>query len=78
MDTLNLHSASEYLNNLLLARGLLRNGKRIDFANPGSAPDGVDDTMTQIINLVHDLVTRRDVSASFYLSLSATKPRQLH
>ncbi|KAM5453084.1 hypothetical protein MaudCBS49596_002860 [Microsporum audouinii] len=72
MDTLNLHSASEYLNNLLLARGLLRNGKRIDFANPGSAPDGVDDTMTQIINLVHDLVIRRDREAEQRENLATT------
>ncbi|KAG5204508.1 NIMA interactive protein [Trichophyton interdigitale] len=64
MDTLNLQSASEYLNNLLLARGLLRNGKRIDFADPGNAADGAEDTMAQIINLIHDLVTRRDVSAT--------------
>lgn len=66
MDTLNLQSASEYLNNLLLARGLLRNGKRIDFADPGNAADGVEDTMAQIINLIHDLVTRRDVSATIF------------
>ncbi|EFE37029.1 uncharacterized protein ARB_04556 [Trichophyton benhamiae CBS 112371] len=66
MDTLNLQSASEYLNNLLLARGLLRNGKRIDFADPGNAADGAEDTMAQIINLIHDLVTRRDVSATIF------------
>ncbi|KAK2836839.1 hypothetical protein FQN49_006669, partial [Arthroderma sp. PD_2] len=72
MDSLNLHNASEYLNNLLLARGLLRNGKRIDFAEPGEGSDGVDDTMAQIINLVHDLVTRRDRDAEQRENLATT------
>lgn len=68
METQNLQAASDYINNLLLARGLLRNGKPIDFAD--SAPDGDGDTdgdgatMGRIINLVHDLVTRRDVGSS--------------
>ncbi|KAK2775727.1 hypothetical protein FQN53_003079 [Emmonsiellopsis sp. PD_33] len=62
METQNLHTASEYINNLLLARGLLRNGKPIDFARPEDAPGGTDATMARVINLVHDLVLRRDVS----------------
>lgn len=61
MEAHNLYTASDYINNLLLARGLLRNGKQIDFAEPSAAADGVEDTMTRIINLVHDLVMRRDV-----------------
>ncbi|OJD24581.1 hypothetical protein ACJ73_04057 [Blastomyces percursus] len=60
METQNLSTASDYINNLLLARGLLRNGKPIYFARPESAPGGADDTMSRIINLVHDLVLRRD------------------
>ncbi|KAK2796842.1 hypothetical protein FQN50_009403 [Emmonsiellopsis sp. PD_5] len=60
METQNLHTASEYINNLLLARGLLRNGKPIDFAHPENAPGGTDATMARVINLVHDLVLRRD------------------
>ncbi|OJD17635.1 hypothetical protein AJ78_02285 [Emergomyces pasteurianus Ep9510] len=60
METQNLHTASDYINNLLLARGLLRNGKPINFARPESAPGGTDDTMSKVINLVHDLVLRRD------------------
>lgn len=54
MDSDTLHTASTYLNNLLLARGLLRNGKALDFAKP------TRDTRAQIINLVHDLLLRRD------------------
>ncbi|KAF3484168.1 NIMA interactive protein [Arthroderma uncinatum] len=72
MDALNLHTASDYINNLLLARGLLRNGKRIDFAEPEEGSDGSDDTMTQIINLVHDLVTRRDREAEQRENLATT------
>lgn len=62
METQNLQSASDYINNLLLARGLLRNGKSIDFATPEADEGGPDATMARIINLVHDLVMRRDVS----------------
>lgn len=61
MDSANLKAASSYLNNLLLARGLLRNGKPIEFARPSKGEGGTDATMAQIINLVHDLVLRRDV-----------------
>jgi hypothetical protein len=61
METQNLETASNYINNLLLARGLLKNGKPIDFAQPDN-DGGSDATMAQIINLVNDLVVRRDVS----------------
>ncbi|GAB7356064.1 hypothetical protein MBLNU459_g6681t1 [Dothideomycetes sp. NU459] len=54
MDSDTLQTASTYLNNLLLARGLLRNGSPLDFAKP------TRDTRAQIINLVHDLLLRRD------------------
>ena len=33
-DLANLHTASLYINNQLLSRGLLRDGRPIDFANP--------------------------------------------
>lgn len=62
MDSVNLKTASAYLNNLLLARGLLRNGKAIQFARPHKGEGGTEATMAQIINLVHDMVLRRDVS----------------
>jgi hypothetical protein len=61
MDTVNLKTASAYLNNLLLARGLLRNGKPIQFARPHKAEGGMEQTMAQVINIVHDMVLRRDV-----------------
>lgn len=54
MDSTSLRTASKYLNNLLLARGLLRNGAAIDFVRPSK------DSRAQIINLVHDLVLRSD------------------
>jgi hypothetical protein len=61
MDAFNLKTASVYLNNLLLARGLLRNGKSIEFARPKNGEGGSEATMAQIINLVHDMILRRDV-----------------
>lgn len=54
MDSESLRTASTYLNNLLLARGLLRNGADIDFVRPSR------ESRAQIINLVHDLVLRSD------------------
>ena len=58
-----LRTASSYINNLLLSRGLLRNGQPIDFASPAEAEDGLDATMAKVMNLVHDLILRRDVSS---------------
>ncbi|EWC45796.1 hypothetical protein DRE_05133 [Drechslerella stenobrocha 248] len=52
-------SASKYLNNLLAARGLLKGGHKIAFDSP--AED--ETTPSRIINLVHDLVRRRDKDA---------------
>ncbi|KAF3201526.1 hypothetical protein TWF106_002809 [Orbilia oligospora] len=49
-------TASAYLNNLLAARGLLKGGHKIPFDN--LAED--ETTPTRVINLVHDLVRRRD------------------
>ncbi|KAF4548677.1 Hypothetical protein D9617_26g078900 [Elsinoe fawcettii] len=54
MESETLVTASTYVNNLLLARGLLRNGKNVDFAKP------TRETRAQIINLVHDLLLKRD------------------
>ena len=54
-------TASTYINNLLLARGLLRNGATIDFACPEKADGGVEATMSQVMSLVHDFILRRDV-----------------
>ena len=60
MDAQNRRTASVYINNLLLSRGLLRNGTPIEFAAPGNTDGGLDATMGQVMNLVHDLVLRRD------------------
>ncbi|OCK86526.1 uncharacterized protein K441DRAFT_701859 [Cenococcum geophilum 1.58] len=60
MDSFNTKTASVYINNLLLARGLLRDGKPIEFARPSKADGGKEATMAQIINLVHDLILKRD------------------
>jgi hypothetical protein len=66
-----LESASKYLNNLLLARGLLQDGKAIDFATPVDNGD-TDPTMARTINLVHELVLRRDRDADQRESLAST------
>jgi hypothetical protein len=62
----NLATASLYINNLLAARGLLRNGKSIYFASPETEDGGVAGTMGRIINLVHDLVLRKDRDAEHF------------
>lgn len=54
MDHESLRTAATYLNNLLLSRGLLRNGDPIDFVKPSK------ESRAQIINLVHDLILRED------------------
>ncbi|KAM0802010.1 Afadin and alpha-actinin-binding-domain-containing protein [Usnea florida] len=70
MDAQNRRTASVYINNLLLSRGLLRNGTPIEFATPGNADGGLDATMGQVMNLVHDLVLRRDRECDTLTSLS--------
>jgi hypothetical protein len=65
MDAFNLKTASTYINNLLLARGLLRDGKPIEFARPSKAEGGKEAALAQIINLVHDLILKRDVRLLF-------------
>lgn len=61
MDSRDLKVASDYVNNILLARGLLRNGQPIDFAHPDHEEGGANATMARVLNLVNDLVLRRDV-----------------
>jgi hypothetical protein len=62
MEAQNLEAASTYVNNILLARGLLKTGHPIDFAKPENEDGGTEATMARVINLVNDLVLRRDVS----------------
>lgn len=71
MAASSLQSASTYLNNLLLARGLLQDGKAIDFASPADKGN-TDPTMARVINLVHELVLRRDRDADQRESLAST------
>ena len=61
MDARISSTASNYINNLLLSRGLLRNGTPIDFATPEKLAGGGEATMVKIMNLVHDLILQRDV-----------------
>ncbi|KAH7326237.1 Afadin and alpha-actinin-binding-domain-containing protein [Stachybotrys elegans] len=68
--TENLRTASLYINNQLLSRGLLRDGQAIDFADPGDHPEDVAATMGAIIGIVNDLILRRDRDAEQRESLS--------
>ncbi|KAL9104509.1 MAG: hypothetical protein Q9163_000540 [Psora crenata] len=70
MDTQSRHTASAYINNLLLSRGLLRNGTPIEFAKPGETEGGINATMTQVMTLVHDLILRRDRESEQLTTLS--------
>ncbi|KAF2853372.1 hypothetical protein T440DRAFT_465773 [Plenodomus tracheiphilus IPT5] len=72
MEAYNLKTASAYINNLLLARGLLRNGTPIEFAHPSRGEGGKEVTMAQIINLVHDLILKRDRDQEYRESIADT------
>lgn len=61
MESDNLRTASLYINNLLLSRGLLRNGQAIDFSQPHRTEEGLEVTMGRVMGLVNDLILRRDV-----------------
>ncbi|KAL4869689.1 hypothetical protein BDV12DRAFT_185012 [Aspergillus spectabilis] len=67
-----LQAACTYINNVLLARGLVKSGRPIDFANPDNEEGGVATTMARIINLVNDLVLRRDREAEHRENLATT------
>ncbi|KAF1851590.1 uncharacterized protein K460DRAFT_362345 [Cucurbitaria berberidis CBS 394.84] len=72
MESYNLKTASSYINNLLLARGLLRDGKPIEFAHPSRGEGGKEVTMAQIINVVHDLILKRDRDQEYRESIANT------
>ena len=61
MESDNLKTASLYINNQLLSRGLLRNGQTIEFAYPDKGDGGIEGTMGRVISVVNDLILRRDV-----------------
>lgn len=79
IDSDNLRTASLYINNQLLSRGLLRDGRSIDFDRPYGDDHELADTMGRIMGVVNDLILRRDVRfspcpfASFLLSHIANK-----
>ncbi|RYP08461.1 hypothetical protein DL764_001887 [Monosporascus ibericus] len=72
IDSENLRTASLYINNQLLSRGLLRDGQSIDFADPGRCDGGVQATMGNVMSVVNDLILRRDRDAEHRESLSST------
>ncbi|KAI1128871.1 Afadin and alpha-actinin-binding-domain-containing protein [Nemania abortiva] len=72
IDPDNLRTASLYINNQLLSRGLLRDGQSIDFADPEENEGGLQATMGRIISVVNDLILRRDRDAEHRESLSST------
>lgn len=67
IDTDNLRTASLYINNQLLSRGLLKDGQNIDFANPGRDDGDITATMGRIMSVVNDLILRRDVRTPVWL-----------
>lgn len=73
-----LDGASKYLNNLLLARGFLQDGKAINFVQLASTEhtkvEECDNNTTAatVINLIHDLILRRDRDAEQREALSST------
>ncbi|KAI0431153.1 Afadin and alpha-actinin-binding-domain-containing protein [Xylaria sp. FL1042] len=77
IDPDNLRTASLYINNQLLSRGLLRDGQNINFADPEGSDGGLQVAMGRIISVVNDLILRRDRDAEHRESLSSTL-RTLH
>ncbi|PHH84972.1 hypothetical protein CDD83_1097 [Cordyceps sp. RAO-2017] len=71
IDTENLCTASQYINNQLVSRGLLRDGQAIDFAHGGGGDaQGSAANAGRIISIVNDLILRRDRDADQRESLS--------
>jgi hypothetical protein len=71
VDTENLRTASLYINNQLLSRGLIRDGQNIDFADPGKGDGSTAATMGRIMSIVNDLILRRDVRNYLLVLLSS-------
>ncbi|KAI0601386.1 Afadin and alpha-actinin-binding-domain-containing protein [Biscogniauxia sp. FL1348] len=72
IDAENLRTASLYINNQLLSRGLLRDGQSIDFADPEMGDGGLQATMGRVMSVVNDLILRRDRDAEHREALSTT------
>ncbi|GFP52663.1 hypothetical protein TASIC1_0001081500 [Trichoderma asperellum] len=71
IDAENLWTASQYINNQLLSRGLLRDGRDIDFTGLGEEEYSTAETASRIISILNDLIIRRDRDAEQRESLSA-------
>ncbi|KAM0248648.1 hypothetical protein ACHAQJ_009390 [Trichoderma viride] len=71
IDTENLRTASLYINNQLLSRGLLRDGRDIDFGDIGGE-FGTAESASRIISILNDLIIRRDRDAEQRESFSIT------
>lgn len=69
IDTNNLRTASLYINNQLLSRGLLRDGQSIAFADPAGDDGDISATMGRIMSVVNDLIIRRDVRTPDLLNI---------
>lgn len=63
-DVENLRTASLYINNQLLSRGLLRDGETIDFSDPARYDGGTAAAMARVMGILNDLILRRDVSST--------------
>ncbi|UKZ52075.1 hypothetical protein TrVGV298_005844 [Trichoderma virens] len=72
IDTENLRTASLYINNQLLSRGLIRDGHDINFADFGERGLGSPHTASRIIGVLNDLIIRRDRDAEQRESFSTT------
>ncbi|EFY98488.2 afadin/alpha actinin binding protein [Metarhizium robertsii] len=70
IDAENLRTASLYINNQLLSRGLLRDGDTIDFAGAGKCGEDGAALSGRIISILNDLIIRRDRDAEHRESLS--------
>ncbi|EFY92867.1 hypothetical protein MAC_01105 [Metarhizium acridum CQMa 102] len=70
IDAENLRTASLYINNQLLSRGLLRDGDTIDFASAGKCSEDSAALSGRIISILNDLIIRRDRDAEHRESLS--------
>lgn len=64
IDLDNLRTASLYINNQLLSRGLIHDGQTINFTRPGDSDTQLAHTMGKVMGVVNDLILRRDVSPS--------------
>lgn len=72
-DMENLRTASSYINNQLLSRGLLRDGQSINFSSSGIGSEDSTATVCRIISVLNDLILRRDVCVLQYMHLVALR-----